>query len=148
MDLKTQHRLAADILKVGLGRVWMDSEALEEISGAVTRDDVRKLIKEGKIKAKQKRGISRYRARKLAAQRAKGRRRGHGSRKGAKYARYPKKQRWMSKIRAIRRRLKELRDSGKIDRSTYRKLYLLAKGGVFRSKGHVDFYIKEMKNHG
>ena len=148
MNLKTQRRLAAEILKVGLDRVWIDPEALDEVGGAVTRDDIRKLIKEGKIKAKQKEGISRYRARKLAFQRSKGRRRGHGSRKGAKYARYPRKQRWMSRIRAIRRRLRELRDSGKIDRTTYRKLYLLAKGGVFRSKAHVDYYIKEMKSHG
>ena len=148
MNLKTQRRLAADMLKVGLDRVWIDPEALDEVSGAVTRDDIRKLIKEGKIKAKQKKGISRCRARKLALQRSKGRRRGHGSRKGAKYARYPRKQRWMSRIRAIRRRLRELRDSGKIDKATYRKLYLLAKGGVFRSKVHVDYYIKEMKSHG
>jgi len=148
MNLKTQRRLAAEILKVGLDRVWIDPEALDEVGGAVTRDDIRKLIKEGKIKAKQKEGISRYRARKLAFQRSKGRRRGHGSRKGAKYARYPRKQRWMSRIRAIRRRLRDLRDSGKIDRTTYRKLYLLAKGGVFRSKAHVDYYIKEMKSHG
>lgn len=148
MNLKMQRRLAAEILKVGLDRVWISPEALEEVSGAVTREDIRKLIRDGKIKAKQEKGISRYRARKLAAQRAKGRRRGHGSRKGAKYARYPKKQRWMSKIRAIRRKLRELRDSGKIDKRIYRKLYLLAKGGVFRSKAHVDYYIKEMKKHG
>ena len=32
MNLTTQKRLAASILKVGLNRVWMDPERMEEIS--------------------------------------------------------------------------------------------------------------------
>ncbi len=148
MNLLTQRRMAAQVLKVGQGRVWFDPEYLDEISGAVTKDDIRKLIKEGKIKAKQKRGVSRGRARKREIQKKKGRRRGHGSRKGKKYARYPRKRRWISKIRALRRKLRELKKTGKIDRSTYRKLYALAKGGVFKSKSHLEAYVKEMKKHG
>ena len=41
--------------------------------------------------------------------RAKGRRKGHGSRKGTANARNPKKHRWMKTIRAQRKALKEMR---------------------------------------
>ena len=36
MNLTTQRRLAASILKVGLNRVWIDPERLEEVSLAIT----------------------------------------------------------------------------------------------------------------
>lgn len=141
--LKTQKRMAASILKAGEGRVWLDPEDLESISAAVTRKDIKKLIDDRAIQTKQKKGTSRYRAKKLHIQRAKGRRKGHGRRSGTKGARFPKKERWISIIRPVRRKLVELRDSGKIDKATYRKLYSLAKGGVFKSKSHLDTYIKE-----
>ena len=102
MNLTTQRRLAADILKVGLNRVWIDPEQIEEVSRAITRDGVRQLIDQGAIKAKPQTGISSYRSKKIAAQKKKGRRKGKGSVKGAKYARTPKKQAWMSTIRALR----------------------------------------------
>ena len=44
MNLTTQKRLAASILKVGLNRVWIDPERLEEVSMAITRDGVKQLI--------------------------------------------------------------------------------------------------------
>ena len=103
MNLTTQRRLAADILKVGLNRVWIDPEQIEEVSRAITRDGVRQLIDQGAIKAKPQTGISSYRSKKIAAQKKKGRRKGKGSVKGAKYARTPKKQAWMSTIRALRK---------------------------------------------
>ena len=36
MNLTTQKRLAADILKVGVNRVWIDPENIEEVSRAIT----------------------------------------------------------------------------------------------------------------
>ena len=143
MTLRTQRRLAASMLKAGENRIWIDPEATEDVSEAVTRDDVRRLIAEGIIRARQKRGISNYRKKKLALQKKKGRRHGHGSRKGAKYARYGKKERWMTTIRALRKMLRELRDSGELKPTVYRKLYRMAKGGAFRSRAHLRSYIAE-----
>ncbi|MDI6655353.1 MAG: 50S ribosomal protein L19e [Candidatus Hydrothermarchaeota archaeon] len=145
MMLKTQRRIAASILKAGKGRVWLDPKDRESISAAVTREDIKKLVSERAIQARQKKGISRYRAKKLRLQRAKGRRKGHGKRSGKKGARLPKKEKWISTIRPVRRKLVELRDSGRIDKATYRKLYSLAKGGVFKSKSHLEMYIKELR---
>jgi large subunit ribosomal protein L19e len=137
--------MAASILKVGKGKVWFDPDELEDIEEAVTRDDIRGLIHDRVIQAKPKIGTSRGRANFRQAQKAKGRRSGHGTRKGAKGARLPKKRRWISTIRPIRKTLAELRDTKMIDSATHRKLYGMAKGGIFKSKAHLNMYLKEKK---
>lgn len=142
-DLRHQRKMAADILKCGENRVWMDPDRCEEIARAVTKSDIRLLIKGGAITKKPVKGVSRGRKRRIKLQKEKGRRKGPGSRKGAKNARYPRKRRWISTIRAIRSYLRELRDTGKIDRHTYRTLYRKAKGGVFRSKSHLRTHLIE-----
>ncbi len=141
VNLASQKRLAAQVLKVGEGRVWIDPVAAEEIAKAITREDIRGLIEEGVIRRKQKRGVSRGRARMRDKQKSLGRRRGQGSRKGAKGARRGKKQRWITKIRALRRRLKELRSGGYLDKTTYRRMYNKAKGGEFRNVSHLNDYL-------
>ena len=143
MNLTTQKRLAASILKVGLNRVWIDPEQIDEVSKAITRSGVKQLINSGAIKAKPEKGISSYRSKKIAAQKKKGRRKGRGSIKGAKNARTPKKQAWMTTIRALRKDLKEMRDANEIDATTYRKLYKMAKGGAFRSKSYMKTYARD-----
>ena len=142
MNLKNRRRIASQLLKCGVNRVWIDPNKIEDASDAITRGDVRTLIASGTIAAKQKKGISRGRAEHTLAQRRKGRQSGQGSRKGKKGARKPKKERWIQTIRPIRRKLKELRDSGKIDPTTYRKYYLQAKGGVFKSRPHLEAHMR------
>lgn len=143
MNLTTQKRLAASILKVGINRVWIDPEQIEEVSRAITREGVKQLIDQKAIKAKPQKGISSYRSKKLAEQKKKGRRKGRGSIKGAKYARTPKKQAWMTTIRSLRKDLKTMRDTEEIDVTTYRKLYRMAKGGAFRSKSYMKTYARD-----
>ncbi len=140
-DLRNQRRMAADILKCGKNRVWMDEDRLDEIAKAVTKEDVRVLIKGGAVKAKQKKGISSGRKKYVASQKTKGRRKGQGSRKGAKYARLPRKRRWIKTIRPLREYLKELRDTEQIDRSTYRLYYRKSKGGEFRNRHHLKTHL-------
>lgn len=141
MDLRNQRRMASEILKCGLDRVWIDPDTIEDVAEAVTREDIRDLINSKVIRKKQKIGISRGRARKIALQKSKGKRKGQGSRKGAKRARLSKKRAWIMKIRPIRSSLKDLRDNATIDRSTYRKYYRLAKGGTFKSKAHLKSHM-------
>ncbi len=131
--LSNQKRLAAVALGVGTSRVWIDPEKSADVANAITREDIRGLIKDGTIKCKQPQGVSRTRARITDVKRRQGHRTGHGSRKGAKRARTPKKALWMSKIRAQRRALRTLRDEGALDRSTYRRMYRKAKGGEYRT---------------
>ena len=148
MKLSTQRRIASELLKCGEGRVWFDPEHLDEIARAITREDIRRLIKKGIIKKKPVRGTSRARARILAEKKKKGRRRGQGSRKGKKTARMPKKLAWILKIRALRRVLRELREKGEVSRRLYRRLYALAKGGAFRSKAHLLSFVQQLKERG
>ena len=81
MNLSYQKRVASGILKCGVHRDWVDDrpEVQERIAEAVTRDDVRLLVVQRFIRKHQKKGISRGRAKAMANQRSKGRRRGHGN---------------------------------------------------------------------
>jgi large subunit ribosomal protein L19e len=142
VDLRIQKRIASKLLKCGENRVWVDPDRIDIAATAVTREDVKKLISDGVMNARKKKGTSRARARKLKIQKEKGRRRGMGSRKGAKFARSPRKELWMKKIRAIRRYLKKLRNEGKIDPKVYRKFYLRASGGSFRSVSHLKTHLR------
>ncbi|MFA5313858.1 MAG: 50S ribosomal protein L19e [Methanomassiliicoccales archaeon] len=142
MDLKNQKRMAADILDCGFSRVWIDPNRIEDVADAITRADIRKAIDSGSIRAKPETGVSRGRARYKLAQKAKGRRRGQGSRKGAAGARTPTKKRWIQTIRPIRATLRELKETGKISRSTYRLFYRKAKGGMFRSKRQLLLHLR------
>lgn len=143
--LSNQKRLAAAVMGVGYHRVWLDPDATTDIAAALTREDIHGLIEEGKIRKRLIKGVSRGRARKVHEKRAYGHRKGHGSRSGAKGARRPRKEQWIKKIRALRSRLKELRDNSTIEVSTYRKLYRKAKGGEYRSRAHLDAHIEQLK---
>jgi len=142
MNLKNQRRMAAEILKCGQNRVWMDPNRLEDVEDSITRADIRTLIASGTIASAQKKGISRGRAKHVASQKAKGRRKGQGSRKGTINARKPNKDRWIQTIRPIRKRLRELREEDKLPEGVYRDYYLKAKGGMFRSVSHLESHLK------
>ncbi|MBY8981796.1 MAG: 50S ribosomal protein L19e [Candidatus Lokiarchaeota archaeon] len=143
MKLNAQKRMAAEILNCGENRVFFDPYLIDEIKMAITREDMRNLIKEGVIKKKYKKGISNYRKNKNHERKKRGRGTGLGKRKGKKGARTPKKRAWIRRIRPIRRELKKLRDRKVITTSNYRKLYKNAKGGLFHSVAHVNRYINE-----
>jgi large subunit ribosomal protein L19e len=125
--------MAADILKCGESRIWMDPAAGEKINRAITRSDVRGLIADGLI--------DKSAAKKNAH--TEGRKQGPGSRKGAAGARIRKKENWLKIIRPQRRMLTELKP--KLKPLAYRKLYRLVKGGAFRSRAHLAAYLKENK---
>jgi len=145
MNLTNQRRLAASLLDVGVNRVWIDPEKTSDVEGAITRSEIRKLINEGTIKALPAVGTSRGRARVLAQKKRTGRRIGMGTKKGKAFAEVSEKTRWMNRIRALRKRLTELRDQRVITVSTYRSLYMKAKGGEFRSLAELERHINEQK---
>ncbi|MEZ0290454.1 MAG: 50S ribosomal protein L19e [Sulfolobales archaeon] len=133
MDLSLQRRLAAEILGVGENNIRFDIERMEDISKAFRREEIKALIEDGAIYAEKPRRNSRGRIKILREKRRRGRRRGHGSRKGVKSARVDEERMWVYRIRKIRRYLKYLKDHDMIDTRTFRKLYRMAKGGYFKS---------------
>ncbi|EMR74303.1 LSU ribosomal protein L19E [Thermoplasmatales archaeon SCGC AB-539-N05] len=140
-DLRNQRRMAASLLKCGINRVWIDPDRSEEIAKAVTRGDIGTLIRGDAIQSKQIKGISSGRKKFIKGQKKKGRRKGPGSREGAKYARLPKKERWIRTIRPLRNYIKKLRDEKKINPKIYRVYYRRTKGGEFKSKEHLRTHL-------
>ncbi len=134
VNLGLKRRLIARMLGVGVDRVWIDPEHLDDIADIDTREDIRILIRRGYVKIKPVDGQT---------IRKRGRKRGPGSKKGKKTSRMTRKELWMMRVRAQRKFLRMLRDKGRITRSQYRKLYMLVKGGMFRSKAHLKTYIRQ-----
>ncbi|HIG97345.1 MAG TPA: 50S ribosomal protein L19e [Candidatus Aenigmarchaeota archaeon] len=140
--IKSQLEMAAKIMKCGKSRVWMDPTRLADIEEAITSEDVRRLIRDGVIAAKPKKGLSTFRKKKIAAQKKKGRRRNRGSTKGKIGTRFNKRHTWMKTIRAVRKLIKDLKETKSIDNKTYRDVYMKAKSGYFRSRSHVMNYLE------
>ena len=143
--MKAQKRMASEILKCGINRVYIEPDYVDEVLMAITREDIRNLIKEGIIRKRKKIGISRVRANLRHDRKKRGRARGLGKRKGKASARTPSKRKWINTIRPLRKELKELRDNGKIEKKTYRKMYKKAKGGAFRSVSTLLRFLTENK---
>lgn len=143
--MNIQKRLASQILNASKKRIKFDNERLADIKEAITKTDVRQLINEGAITRVQKKGVSRARANHIQKQKAKGQRKGAGSRKGKETSRLPRKDAWMTAIRSQREFIKELKERQVIANDTYRNLYRKAKGGFFRSTRHIKIYLEDNK---
>jgi len=141
LSLRSQRRIAAEILKVGEGRVWIDPERVDDVEAAITREDIRRLVHEKVIRRVPKQGVSRARARILHEKKKSGLGRGPGSRSGRSGARAPRKEMWMKKIRALRKKLRGLRESRSVTEKVYRQLYVMAGSGSFRSIADMERYI-------
>lgn len=141
MNLKMQKTLAAKILKTGVTRVRVENDP--DVSEAITRNDIKDLIRSGLITTVQKKGTCNTPKKKRAEQKKKGRRFAKGSKKGTKNARKTAKTKWIGKIRPIRKMLKEMKEGMQLENADYRKLYSLAGGGTFRNKKHVLMYAKD-----
>ena len=50
-SLKLQKRLAASVMKCGKNKVWLDPNEINEIANANSRQNIRKLIKDGLVSA-------------------------------------------------------------------------------------------------
>jgi large subunit ribosomal protein L19e len=144
MNLTPQKKIAAKILDVGVKRVWIDPNVEEDLSLALTRDDVRKLISDRVIRKKGVKGVSKGRTRIVQAQKSRGQRRGYGKRKGRIGARQPSKRIWINKVRSQRRYLRGLRDNQLITPAQYRKLYVKVKGNSYRSVSHLRNTVEDL----
>ena len=130
MDKK---KLVARILKVGRSKIWFSPENRKEIEEAITAQDFRSLLKKGIVKKLPEKSHLSIR---------KTKKKGRGSRKGAKYSKLNKKRRWILKIRALRAELKRLKEQDMVSKEVYRDLYRKAGGGFFRDKSHLKIYLE------
>jgi len=135
MRLTLQKKLASQLLRASRKRVRFNTERIDEIKEAITKVDIKGLISDRAIIAKQKKGVSRVRVNKKR----------NSLKKGKFTARQPPKRVWIKKVRALRVMIKILRDKDLITTTVYRNLYLKVKGGFFRTKRHLRLYVDEKK---
>lgn len=141
-NLSSQRRLASQILKTGQNRVWINPERIDDVEGAITREEIKKLIHEKIIVSLPITGVSRSRAKVIRQKKSKGRRQGPGSYTGSPRAVITKKEAWMIKIRSLRRKLRELKANRTITEETYTEFYRMAGSGRFESVADLERYLK------
>jgi large subunit ribosomal protein L19e len=136
MIVESQRRIASELLGVGRNKVWFDKNRLDDIKKAITRLDVKELIKEGAIKARIKRKVEKK------AKKEK-RRRGIGKRKIRVANR---KGRYIFKIRKLRKYIAEIFEKKIISREEKKKLRTMARSGELRSLKHLQEYLAVTMN--
>ena len=136
VNLKAKKRLAARVTGVGVHRIKFDTDHLDDIADAITRENIRSLITANTIKIKSFTGTSRGRAHEKKAQRNK---RGttQGSKQGTKGARVGKKTVYVAKVHALRRLLKIAKDRKDLTNPEFWTLYKKVGGNTVRNKAHL-----------
>lgn len=132
MDLKTKKRLAARVIGVGLGRILFDEAKIDEIKEALTRQDIRDLVKSGAIRIK---AIGGRRTRK----KRKTKRRGGKIKK--RVGRRKKKYKILT--RKLRKTAKALKKAGVISKERYSKLMKEIKAKTFKNRTHLMEVVRK-----
>ncbi len=143
-NLKAQKRLASRVIGVGIHRIKFDTDHLDDIADAITRENIRSLVTANTIRVKSFTGTSRGRAHAKKAQRNK---RGttQGSKQGRKGARVGKKTVYVAKVRSLRRLLKIAKDRKDLTNPEFWALYKKVGGNTVRNKAHLRTLMEEIK---
>ncbi len=144
INLRAKKRLVSRVTGVGVHRIRFDSDHLDDIADAITRQNIRSLITANTISFKPVRGTSRGRAQHKKEQRAK---RGtkQGSKHGRKGARVGKKSVYVAKVRSLRYVLKVAKDREEVTNEEFWTLYKKVGGNTVRNKAHLRTLIEEAK---
>ena len=144
VNLKAKKRLAARVTGVGIHRIKFDTDHLDDIADAITRENIRSLITANTIRIKSFTGTSKGRAHTKKAQKNK---RGtkQGSKQGAKGARVGKKEVYVAKVRSLRRLLKIAKDRKDLTNPEFWELYKRVGGNTARNKAHLRTLMDDIK---
>ncbi len=143
VNLKAKKRLASRVTGVGVHRIKFDSDHLDDIADAITRENIRSLLTANTIQIKSFTGTSRGRAQEKRNQKKK-RGTGQGSKQGRKGARVGKKEVYVAKVRSLRRLLKIAKDRKDITNPEFWALYKKVGGNTVRNKAHLRLLMEEI----
>ncbi|MGV7226750.1 MAG: 50S ribosomal protein L19e [Nitrosopumilus sp.] len=144
VNLKAKKRLAARVTGVGVNRIRFDTDHLDDVADAITRENIRSLITANTIRIKSFTGTSKGRAHDKKAQKNK---RGttQGSKQGRKGARVGKKEVYVAKVRSLRRLLKIAKDRKDLTNPEFWSLYKKVGGNTVRNKAHLRLLMDEIR---
>ncbi len=142
VNLRAKKRLASRVTGVGVHRIKFDSDHLDDIADAITRENIRSLITANTIQIKPFTGTSRGRAQEKKDQKNK---RGakQGAKQGRKGARVGKKEIYVAKVRSLRRLLKIAKDRKDLTNPEFWSLYKKVGGNTVRNKAHLRLLMEE-----
>ena len=126
MKLDNKKYFASRALHVGQGRIIFNKERLNEVKEAITKQDIRDLVKDGAIFIKPISGRAKV-------ERRTSRRRAGSVRKKA----INKKREYMIITRKLRNHLSEIKKQGLITRDKWLELRKRVRARHFRSKAHM-----------
>lgn len=142
VNLRTKKSLISRVINVGVNRIKLNVEHLDEVTDAITRENVRGLITANKIKIIPTKGTSRLRSKIKKLQKNK---RGTktGSKKGRSNARFNSKKKYVEKVRSLRYRLKVSKKHGDITNKVFWKIYKKIQGNRVRNNAHLRELLNE-----
>ena len=133
MNLRNKKKLIARTLKVGVGRISLNSEMNAEIKEAITKQDIFDLKNEGIIKIKPIVGRKRK-------EKKKTKRRGGSIKKRVQN----RKETYMNMTRKYRKYIQNLRKIGRIDRDKYYEIRKRIKARRFKDFAHFREIVREI----
>jgi large subunit ribosomal protein L19e len=135
MNLRSKKRLAAETFGVGKSRIAFVNERIEEIKEAITKQDMRNLLKDGAIVIKEIRGRSKN------VNRDKKRHVGKVRRKVN-----IRKRDYVILTRKLRKVLAEKKKRGELKREEIKEIRVKIRNKIYKSKSHLNEILGEFKN--
>ena len=133
MQLNKKKELASRVLGIGKKRIIFNKEALEDVKEALTKQDIKDLVKSGSIFVKEVSGIKKQVKRTT-------RRRAGSIKKNVN----TRKRDYMTITRKLRAFISEIRKHGTISSEEYWKLRKEIRAKNFKSKSHMKERISQM----
>ncbi len=131
MKLNAKKRLAASALKVGVNRIVFNSERLDEIKEAITKQDIRDLKEGGAISIREVKGRRKQVKRKTRRRVGK-----------IKVKVNTRKQDYVKVTRKLRGYLKELLKRGQIEKEDYKEARKKIRNRDYKSKRNLKEGLK------
>ena len=130
MNLRSKKQLAANTFGVGKSRIMFVNERIEEIKEAITKQDMRNLLKDGAIIIKE----------------VKGRSKNVGKKKKRKFSKRRKnvntrKKDYVILTRKLRKLIADRKQKGEINKEEEKKLRNRIRNKMFKSKAHLKEYM-------